>query len=151
MCNQLRLLQPLCVLFGFRDIAEEMGYNANAANNSAGVEAEVTGSADMHHLASWAPFRRAMSQIQSKQVNTTSPASLCSDPTTSQLQPPILSVNSGITGGQMIGASMEDYARAAEQMGGYLTWNMSELLAPDMAPPWVDFDWLNPITGGQLE
>lgn len=135
------------MLFGFRGIAEEMRSNTGVGGSS--VEAEVTGSADIHHLASWVPFRRAISQIQSKQTSTASPASISSDPVASQLQPPILSVSSTGAGGQMMEASMEDYTRAAEQLGGYITWDMSELMVPDLVPPWGNFDWLNPSPAQQ--
>ncbi|KAM0431756.1 hypothetical protein ACHAPT_005006 [Fusarium lateritium] len=59
----VRTLLPLCILFGFRDIAEEWRDSQTPHRMSP----EVTGSAEVHHLASFAPFRRAQIEIRARQ------------------------------------------------------------------------------------
>ncbi|KAF4980458.1 hypothetical protein FDECE_17877 [Fusarium decemcellulare] len=59
----VRTLLPLCILFGFRDIAEEWRDSQTPHRMSP----EVTGPAEAHHLVNFAPFRRAQTEIQARQ------------------------------------------------------------------------------------
>ncbi|KAI0019705.1 fungal-specific transcription factor domain-containing protein [Xylariomycetidae sp. FL0641] len=59
-----RTIIPLCMLFGFRDIAEEWkGMQTPPLLHST---AEVTGSADVHYLSNSARFRLALSEIETR-------------------------------------------------------------------------------------
>ncbi|EEU40352.1 uncharacterized protein NECHADRAFT_76532 [Fusarium vanettenii 77-13-4] len=68
----VRTLLPLCILFGFRDIAEEWRDSQTPHRMSP----EVTGTAEVHHLVSFAPFRRAQTEIKARQ--SASPRTLSS-------------------------------------------------------------------------
>ncbi|KAM0259834.1 hypothetical protein ACHAQJ_003078 [Trichoderma viride] len=59
----IRGLIPLCHLFGFRDIAERYQETLSIPIDAA----EVTGSADVHHLSALASFRRGRVQLQEAQ------------------------------------------------------------------------------------
>ncbi|EHK15321.1 uncharacterized protein TRIVIDRAFT_123716, partial [Trichoderma virens Gv29-8] len=61
----IRGIIPLCHLFGFRDIAER--YQETLGLNIPIDPAEVTGSADDHHLSALASFRRGRVQLQESQ------------------------------------------------------------------------------------
>ncbi|KAI8630234.1 hypothetical protein F5Y19DRAFT_484116 [Xylariaceae sp. FL1651] len=59
----IRALLPLCVTFGLSDFAEEWLGTQSPPNLPA---AEVTGSAELHHLSKAAPFRLAQSEIEAQ-------------------------------------------------------------------------------------
>ncbi|RFU75772.1 hypothetical protein TARUN_6531 [Trichoderma arundinaceum] len=61
----IRGIIPLCHLFGFRDIAER--YQETLGLSVPIDAAEVTGSADVHHLSALASFRRGRVQLQESQ------------------------------------------------------------------------------------
>ncbi|KAK4079651.1 transcriptional regulator family: Fungal Specific TF [Trichoderma harzianum] len=62
----IRGIIPLCHLFGFRDIAER--YQETLGLSIPIDPAEVTGSADDHHLVALASFRRGRVQLQESQA-----------------------------------------------------------------------------------
>ncbi|KAK4234452.1 hypothetical protein C8A03DRAFT_47227 [Achaetomium macrosporum] len=72
----VRILLSLCVVFGFRDIAEEWRDFQTLHR----VSPEVTGPAKVHHLANFAPFRRAQTEIQARQTESPRTPSSSGDP-----------------------------------------------------------------------
>ncbi|KAF4951510.1 hypothetical protein FSARC_12904 [Fusarium sarcochroum] len=90
----IRTLLPLCVSFGFRDIAEEW----RCSQTPHLIHPEVTGSAEDHHLVNLAPFRQAQTQLRAHQEASpqdASPSSVSGHRTTlnpNEERPPILSV-----------------------------------------------------------
>ena len=196
------------MVFGYRDIAEEWWDSemsaaliifvsilpwdfTNLACSDSDTPAEVTGSADIDHLSTSAPFRKAMSEIRAKrtpQDMDSSPGarSITRTEGSSEAQPPIIGVspmgfeNLGHTasyqGSDFVdspaerqfpstaavampshdqaaplpdplsasltttGPTLEDYIRAADEMGTYITWDTSEF---SNMPLWFDSDWFN--------
>ncbi|KAH7000660.1 hypothetical protein EDB80DRAFT_724325 [Ilyonectria destructans] len=98
--THLRTILQLCVLFGFRDIAEEWHCSPTPHQMSP----EVTGSAAVHHLSNMAPFRRAQTELRAHQ--NSSPRTLSSyeiqDPQQrllpSREQPPKISFDDATAG-----------------------------------------------------
>ncbi|KAL7943541.1 hypothetical protein V8C42DRAFT_329365 [Trichoderma barbatum] len=84
----IRGIIPLCHLFGFRDIAERYQETLGIPIDPA----EVTGSADVHHLSALASFRRGRVQLQESQsAGTTKTISSGNDSTS-----PLIHANQSI-------------------------------------------------------
>ncbi|KAL7792436.1 hypothetical protein V8C37DRAFT_380295 [Trichoderma ceciliae] len=86
----IRGIIPLCHLFGFRDIAER--YQEILGLSIPLDPAEVTGSAEVHHLSSLASFRRGRVQLQEPQ--STSSAKTMSS--TNDHKPPLIRASQSI-------------------------------------------------------
>ncbi|KAH7329468.1 hypothetical protein B0I35DRAFT_474073 [Stachybotrys elegans] len=179
-----RTLLPLCVMFGFPDIADRHRELQEELNGAI----EVTGPANHDHLSPFNPFRKAKTQVKQASTWGSSPkrasqASTIPSPSThgsqrsSSTKPQVEDGSTaslpcllptdifgmGFTGMEgmegMEGMGQEDpnqqmtlpnfgmqyatttqpstvdYIRAADQMSGYLTWQMMEL--PNDLPPWT--------------
>ncbi|KAH7165273.1 hypothetical protein EDB81DRAFT_778906 [Dactylonectria macrodidyma] len=71
----IRLIIPLCMVFGLRDIAEEWRQHLQSSPDNT---PEVTGSADIDHLSQIATFRRARNQLRQHQLSTSPSTTLSS-------------------------------------------------------------------------
>ncbi|VUC26095.1 unnamed protein product [Clonostachys rosea] len=80
----IRILLPLCISFGFRDIAEKWRDSQTPHQTFP----EVTGSAEVHHLVNFAPFRRAQTEIQVRQSASPKTASSTGASASQQTQYP---------------------------------------------------------------
>ncbi|RSL65958.1 hypothetical protein CEP51_012921 [Fusarium floridanum] len=145
----VRTLLPLCILFGFRDIAEEWRDSQTPHRMSP----EVTGTAEVHHLVSFAPFRRAQTEIKARQSasprTVSSSAISASQPArrANEERPPINSVDNAGPDQHLVAAPIAPHNQAMQVMAQGMDTSQMEMTDLHMVHPSME-DYIR--TAGEM-